>query len=83
MRNNFRYAFATYNTKFFLADSDEFLTYERGGVVGTEAGVDGPGFPVLAQKLCVVRRVGFYQQTCQKKIHSKPTNLDRTKRLLD
>ena len=41
------------------------VTYERGGVVGTETGVDGPGFPVLAQNLCVVRRVGFYEQTCQ------------------
>ena len=39
------------------------VTYERRGVVGTEAGVDGPGLPVLAQNLCVVGRVGFYQQT--------------------
>ena len=36
------------------------VTYERGGVVGTEAGVDGPGFPVLVQNLCVVGRVSFY-----------------------
>ena len=36
------------------------VTYERGGVVGTEAGVDGPSFPVLAQNLCVVGRVSFY-----------------------
>ena len=39
------------------------VTYERRAVVGTETGVDGPGFPVLAQNLCVVGRVGFYQQT--------------------
>ena len=47
----------------FLHDIAAYVTYKRRAVVGTEAGVDGPGFPVLAQNLCVVGRVGFYQQT--------------------
>ena len=39
----------------FADHPDEFVTtYERRGVVGTEAGVDGPGFSVLAQKLRVI-----------------------------
>ena len=46
--------------------STQLTTYDGDAVGGTEAGVDGPGFPVLAQNLCVVRRVGFYQQTCRR-----------------